>query len=59
MRTPSPADYLAHNGLGVVLVKTGRVAEGIAHMEECVRLRPDYETGRANLEVVLSQVRRP
>lgn len=59
LRTPSPADYLAHNGLGVVLVKTGRVAEGIAHMEECVRLRPDYETGRANLDVVLSQVRRP
>ena len=58
LRTPSPADYLAHNGLGVVLVKTGRIAEGIAHMEECVRLRPDYEKGRANLEMVLSQVRR-
>jgi tetratricopeptide (TPR) repeat protein len=58
LKTPSPADYLAHNGLGVVLVKTGRIPEGIAHMEECVRLRPDYEKGRANLEMVLSQIQR-
>lgn len=57
LKTPSATDYLAHNGLGVVLVKAGRTAEGIAHLEECVRLRPDYERGRTNLEAVLSQVR--
>ena len=51
LRRPSPEDYLAHNGLGVALVRTGRLAEGIEHMKECVRLRPDYEHGRANLEM--------
>lgn len=54
LRIPSHAAYLAHNGLGVVLVRTGRVEEGIGHMKECVRLRPDYERGRANLESVLA-----
>jgi tetratricopeptide (TPR) repeat protein len=51
---PSPEDFLAHNGLGVALIRTGRVAEGIEHMKECVRLRPDYEHGRANLERALA-----
>ncbi len=54
LRNPSPEDYLAHNGLGVALVRTGRLAEGIGHMRECVRLRPDYEHGRANLEMALA-----
>ena len=59
LKSPSAVDYLAHNGLGVVLVRTGRVTEGVAHLKECVRLRPEYERGRANLEAVLSQLRRP
>ena len=54
LKVPSNAAFLAHNGLGVVLVRTGRVEEGIGHMKECVRLRPDYEPGRANLEAVLA-----
>jgi Flp pilus assembly protein TadD len=52
--TPSQEDYLAHNGLGVALIRAGRLAEGIGHMRECVRLRPDYEHGRANLEMALA-----
>jgi Flp pilus assembly protein TadD len=52
--TPSPEDYLAHNGLGVALIRAGRLAEGIDHMRECVRLRPDYEHGRANLAMALA-----
>lgn len=54
LRIPSHAAYLAHNGLGVVLVRSGRVEEGIEQMKACVRLRPDYERGRANLESVLA-----
>lgn len=54
LRLPSHAAYLAHNGLGVVLVRTGRVQEGIEHLRACVTLRPDYEHGRANLEAVLA-----
>ena len=57
--TPSPEDYLAHNGLGVALVRAGRLAEGIEHMRECVRLRPDYEHGRANLETALALTKGP
>ena len=53
LKAPSNAAYLAHNGLGVVLVRSGRVEEGIEHLKECVRLRPDYERGRANLATVL------
>ncbi len=56
--TPSPEDYLAHNGLGVALIRAGRLAEGIDHMRECVRLRPDYEHGRANLEMALAMTGR-
>lgn len=58
LETPSSVSFLAHNGLGVVLVQTGRVEEGIAELRECVRLRPDYERGRANLEAVLAAVGR-
>jgi len=57
--TPSPEDYLAHNGLGVALVRAGRLAEGIELMRECVRLRPDYEHGRANLETALALTKGP
>ncbi len=32
----------------------GRPAEAIEHFRECVRLRPDYEHGRANLERALA-----
>jgi Flp pilus assembly protein TadD len=46
----SPSAFLAHNGLGVALLRAGRPEEGLQHLRECVRLRPDYEPGRANLE---------
>ncbi len=54
LATPSPEDFLAQNGLGVALVQAGRVEEGIGHLRECVRLRPDYVPCRANLDAVLA-----
>ena len=56
LESPSPSAFLAHNGLGVALMRAGRSAEAIEHFRECVRLRPDYEHGRANLERSLSMV---
>ncbi len=54
LETPSPSDFLAHNGLGAALMGAGRPVEAIDHFRECVRLRPDYEHGRANLERALA-----
>ncbi|MBK9088384.1 MAG: tetratricopeptide repeat protein [Holophagales bacterium] len=54
LETPSPSDFLAHNGLGAALMGAGRPTEAIGHFRECVRLRPDYEHGRANLERALA-----
>lgn len=54
LETPSPSDFLAHNGLGAALMGAGRPVEAIEHFRECVRLRPDYEHGRANLARALA-----
>jgi tetratricopeptide (TPR) repeat protein len=56
LESPSPSDFLAHNGLGVALMRSGRPAEAIEHFRACVQLRPDYEHGRANLERALAMV---
>ncbi|MBK6403887.1 MAG: tetratricopeptide repeat protein [Holophagales bacterium] len=53
LRVPSQEDFLAHNGIGVALVRSGRPAEGVEHLRACVQLRPDYTPCRANLEAVL------
>ena len=50
----SPDDYLAHNGLGVALMNTGRTAEAIAHFREALRLKPGYWMAEANLERALA-----
>ncbi len=54
LRNSSPDDYLAHNGLGVALVRQGQVLEAARHFREAVRLRPDYAPARANLERALA-----
>lgn len=53
LRTLSAEDYLAYNGLGVALVRSGRVQEGLELLRQCVRLRPDYAPCQANLAAVL------
>ena len=54
LRHPGPGDYLAHNGLGAVLMQLGRSTEAIEQFRACVDLRPDYEHGRENLERALA-----
>lgn len=50
LRHPSPDDYLAHNSLGVALMRQGRVPEAIGHFRAAVALRPDFWKARANLD---------
>jgi tetratricopeptide (TPR) repeat protein len=50
LRLGSSEDFLAHNGLGVALMKRGNTAGAIEHFREALRLRPDYGYARANLE---------
>jgi len=54
LRLGSSGDYLAHNGLGVALMRRGSTAEAIEQFREALRLRPDYEYARANLERALA-----
>jgi tetratricopeptide (TPR) repeat protein len=46
---------IAHNNLGAVLVRKGRLDEGLVHLREAVRLYPAYETARSNIAITLSQ----
>ena len=54
LRHPSPADYLAHNGLGVALIRQGRRLEAVEEFREALRLKPDYWMAQANLERALA-----
>ena len=47
-------NYLAHNNLGIALVRNGQMDEAIRHLQEAVRLAPDYADVRNNLAVVLA-----
>ena len=46
----NPASAEAHNNLGYVLFQMGRKVEAKEEYEEALRLRPDYETARNNLD---------
>jgi tetratricopeptide (TPR) repeat protein len=54
LRHPSPADYLAHNGLGVALIRQGRRDEAVEEFRAALRLKPDYWMAQANLERALA-----
>ena len=45
----------AHNGMGVALASTGALDPAIGHFREAIRLRPDYEEARRNLERATAQ----
>jgi tetratricopeptide (TPR) repeat protein len=38
----NPSAWMAHDNLGVVLARSGRVPEAIAHYQEALRLKPDF-----------------
>ena len=51
--------HIAQNGLGVALMKQGKVAEAAGHFREALRLKPDYEFARANLDRALAALGAP
>jgi tetratricopeptide (TPR) repeat protein len=57
LRLGTAQAHIAHNGLGVALMKEGRVAEAAEQFREALRLKPDYDFARANLERALAALR--
>ncbi|PQP35491.1 hypothetical protein C6A37_02215 [Desulfobacteraceae bacterium SEEP-SAG9] len=48
-------NYLAHNNLGVVLQKQGRLTEAIEHYSEALRIWSDYADAHNNLGFALAE----
>ncbi|MFC1813271.1 tetratricopeptide repeat protein [Thermodesulfobacteriota bacterium] len=46
-------NYRAHNNLGAILDKQGRIDEAIRRYYESLRIRPDYETAHYNIGNIL------
>jgi Flp pilus assembly protein TadD len=42
-----------HNDLGVALVQLGRIADAVTEFREALRLQPDFEAARGNLDRAL------
>jgi Flp pilus assembly protein TadD len=49
----------AHNNLGSALASMGRIDEAITHFSEAVRLMPESEEARRNLEYATSLQSKP
>jgi len=54
----NPRAWLAHNNLGIVLARSGQLDDAIAHLEEAVRLEPDFPEARNNLGLALTDAHR-
>jgi tetratricopeptide (TPR) repeat protein len=48
-------NYLAHNTLGVVLKRQGRIDEAVAHYREALEIRPTYAPAHNNLGNALAR----
>lgn len=56
----NPGCWMAWNNLGFLqLTGTGRNAEAITHLEQALRLRPDYPEAHGNLGLALTRAGRP
>jgi Flp pilus assembly protein TadD len=48
----------AHNGLGVVLARQGKIHDAVYHFREAVRLDPNFVRAENNLRTALQQKQR-
>jgi tetratricopeptide (TPR) repeat protein len=55
----NPACWLAHNNLAEALANSGRAPEAIPHLEQALRLRPDFPEAENNLGDDLRLLGRP
>jgi Flp pilus assembly protein TadD len=46
----------AHNSLGVILARKGRLAEAIDQFSEALRLKPGFRQARVNLEIATREM---
>jgi protein O-mannosyl-transferase len=53
----NPDSWLAHDNLGVVLVRRGKLDEAVVHYREAIRLNPDYPEAYNNYGNVLGLTR--
>jgi protein O-mannosyl-transferase len=53
----NPSSWLAHDNLGVVLVRRGQLDEAVGHYKEAIRLNPDYPEAYNNYGNVLAETR--
>jgi tetratricopeptide (TPR) repeat protein len=53
----NPDSWLAHDNLGVVLVRRGQLDEAVGHYREAIRLNPAYPEAYNNYGNVLAQTR--
>jgi protein O-mannosyl-transferase len=54
----NPDSWLAHDNLGVVLVRRGKLNEAVGHYQEAIRLNPAYPEAYNNYGNVLAMTRR-
>jgi tetratricopeptide (TPR) repeat protein len=55
----NPDCWLAHDNLGVVLAREGRLDEAIGHYREAIRLNPDFPETYNNLGNAMARLGRP
>ena len=55
----NPSCWMAHNNLAMLLVNAGRTPEAIPHLEQALRLRPDFPEALNNLGDNLRHLGRP
>jgi tetratricopeptide (TPR) repeat protein len=53
--TKNPKAWIAHNNLGYALLQTGELDDAIRHLEEALRLMPDYAGAHYNLGIAFER----
>jgi tetratricopeptide (TPR) repeat protein len=54
----NPNAWLAHNNLSIILLQEGRIEDAMGHLEQALRIKPDFPEVHYNLGVALVQLGR-